>query len=229
MLNNNEHFLNIFELSFTGSFGHHSAKEYALKGQFEPPQTNSSDDMPQPQQQSSSLERRRIMKGLAETRLSVQKLNRLVVSSLIKHGINAVGISPCFFIPGMQAHGGSETDESTFRTTSSLLTVIKDSLQAGIVPVLHGDACLYGKDNAGILSGDILTEIIGKDSWVTNVIFLTDVDGVFTSDPRTDSNAEILRNIEVDKESLDIVSPALNVTGSSHEHDVTGGLKVRQL
>lgn len=203
----------------TGSFGHHTAKEYGLRGQFEPPSLNSVN--------SSHLmgNRHHAMKGLAETRLSVQKLNRMVVSNLVEHGINAVAVSPCFSVPNLQAHGGSNNKETTFQVHLGLNAVVKDSLQAGLVPVLHGDACLYGRQNAGILSGDILTEIIGKDRWVKHVIFLTDVDGVFTRDPRTDVNAELLRNIEVDPDSLDI-SQVLDASGSSHDHDVTGGLKV---
>jgi hypothetical protein len=159
------------------------------------------------------------MEGLAKTRLSVQALNQLLVSSLVAHGVNAVAISPCFAIPNMQAHGGN---------THGLVTVIRDALQAGLVPVLHGDACLYGRQSAGILSGDILVEKLGERNFVSQVVFLTDVDGVFSRDPRDDPSAMLLRHIQVDKNTLDIAigGPELNVTGSSHDHDVTGGLKV---
>jgi isopentenyl phosphate kinase len=200
-----------------GSFGHQSAKEYGLKGQMFAPQPVANHTGSEEQEE---LHRRRIMRGVAQTRLSVQTLNRYMVSTFVEHGINAVSISPCFSVPSMQAHGGDET------TTSFLSTLVRSTLQAGLVPVLHGDACLYGESEAGILSGDTLMEMLGKSDWVSRAVFLTDVDGVFTKDPRNDPSAQLLRTIEVDKVTAAVVSVDLDVSGSSHEHDVTGGLKV---
>ena len=159
------------------------------------------------------------MQGLAQTRLSVQTLNRAVVSAFIKHGINAVGISP-FSIPGLCAHGGDET------AIASLLSVVRSTLKGGLIPVLHGDACLYGERGAGILSGDTLVEILGKAPWVSRVVFLTDVDGVFTKDPRIDPRARLLRTIQVEPNTANIVAADFEASGSSHAHDVTGGLEV---
>ena len=173
-----------------------------------------------------TLKRRRTMQGMAKTRLSVQTLNRILVKRLIQHGVNAVGISPCIAIPQLQAHGGGDSPDATRQAHAGLERIVRDALQAGIVPVLHGDAGLYGRRDAGILSGDIIMERLGQASWVSHAVFLTDVDGVFSSDPRNDPTASLLRNIVVDKRTLDILEPVLDVSGSSHDHDVTGGLKV---
>jgi isopentenyl phosphate kinase len=198
-----------------GSFGHFSAKAYGLKGQAEKPQENSSN-----YSSIDNTERRFRMQGVSETRLSVQKLNRIVVSSLVDHGINSVGISPCFGVPHLQAYATNEKGALT-----SLSTVVRDTLNAGLVPVLHGDACLFG-DDAGILSGDTLMEVLGKTSWVSHVVFITDVDGVYTEDPRENpEGAKLLRYIPVDGSTGDITTD-VSASGSSHDHDVTGGLKV---
>jgi isopentenyl phosphate kinase len=195
-----------------GSFGHQHAKSYGLKGRDKDPQNSSIAAL-------DNEERRLKMKGLAETRLSVTKLNHLVVSSLVNHGINAVGISPCFGIPDMQAHASNHKG-----ALDSLEKVVRDTVLAGLLPVIHGDACLYGND-AGILSGDVIMKILGKTSWVSHVVFITDVDGVFTIDPRVDpDNALLLRQIAVDKNGD--ITTELKASGSSHRHDVTGGLKV---
>jgi len=198
-----------------GSFGHHLAKEFGLKGQTHPPSLDIANRTDSPDE---GLHRRHIMQGVAKTRLSVQLLNRHVVSTFTEHGINAVSVSP--FSMAMQAHGGDET------AVQSLLSLVKSTLQAGLVPVLHGDACLYGNTGAGILSGDTIMEMLGKADWVSRVIFLTDVDGVFTKDPRMDPNARLLKTIGVDPLSFNVVSVDVEVSGSTHEHDVTGGLKV---
>lgn len=203
-----------------GSFGHHTAKYYGLSGHSKPPPSNTSTNV-------NNEERTRLMQGLSETRLSVQKLNQKVVATFVEHGMNAVAISPCFSIPGMQAHGGGDDDESV---QESLRAVVFSTLQAGLVPVLHGDACLYGT-MAGILSGDTLMEILGGAPWISRAVFLTDVDGVYTRDPRTDPTAQILRSIQVDSNGSIQSSSTVQVEASEslHEHDVTGGLKVRTL
>lgn len=191
-----------------GSFGHHTAKEYGLQGHVDPP-TNDKVDR----------DLRRTVRGLAATRQSVQKLNQLVVGALLDHGINAIAMSPCFGIDGMQAHGGDE------RVVDALHRQITSALQVGLVPVLHGDACLYGQ-GAGILSGDTIMAMISRADWVSRAVFLTDVDGVFTSDPRQDPQARLLREIAVDAATLNLIDSDVIVSGSSHQHDVTGGLKV---
>jgi isopentenyl phosphate kinase len=193
-----------------GSFGHHTAKEYGLSGQ---------PKRPTDKQHYDSGNQTKLMEGLAKTRLSVQTLNQKVVSSLIQHGIPAVGISPCFGIPGLQAHGGDRLLD--------LATIVDDCIRAGLVPVIHGDACLYGLKGAGILGGDTIMEALGFSvSHLEKAIFLTDVDGVFTADPRRDPNAHLLQTIEIDAETAKVLT-TLEASGSSHAHDVTGGLEVR--
>ena len=57
-------------------------------------------------------------------------------------------------------------------------------------------------------------------------VFLTDVDGVFTKDPRIDPRARLLRTIQVEPNTANIVAADFEASGSSHAHDVTGGLEV---
>jgi isopentenyl phosphate kinase len=193
-----------------GSFGHHAAKENGLSGQTEAPPTGN----------HIAIKRNRQRKrGLSETRLSVQKLNHVVVSTLLGYGVNAVGISPGFGVPGLEAHLHLQEEASI-----ALERVIQRTLEAGLIPILHGDACLYG-DDAAILSGDTLVEVLGSLPWVSEAIFITDVDGVFEQDPRQNPSAKLLKHISVDSESGEICMELI-ASGSSHEHDVTGGLEV---
>ncbi len=167
---------------------------------------------------------------------SVKKLNSAVVSSLIENGVNAVGISPCLNIPGLMAHGGDE-----YQGVTVLAKSIRETLSVGLVPVIHGDAGLYGiycgderhsSMSAGILGGDTLVEIIAKspllNQHIWKTVFLTDVEGVFTKDPKTFPDAILVRNIFVDPSDGKLLT-AVNASGSLHEHDVTGGLEVREI
>ena len=128
---------------------------------------------------------------------------------------------------------------------------IKQTLHAGLVPVVHGYACLlYNGVRAGILGGNTLVEGIAnlwdksmiheqRKSKISQVIFITDVAGVFILDPKADKNAQLIRLLKVNKDTGELIIGsikgdgnkmgqigALNVSGSSHAQDVTGGLKV---
>jgi len=207
-----------------GSFGHHSAKEYGLRGLDSPPTKGTV---------MESSDQRKMITGLAKTRNSVKKLNGAVVSHLIEEGVNAVGISPCINIPGLMAHGGNETGGVT-----TLVQSINECLAVGLVPVIHGDAGLYGyfdqsglnHISTGILGGDTLVEIIAThealNASIGKAIFLTDVEGVYTKDPNSNDEAILIRKIEIDSESGEIMT-IFSASGSSHEHDVTGGLKTK--
>jgi isopentenyl phosphate kinase len=154
--------------------------------------------------------------GLAATRLSVQTLNRHVVQTLLAYGIPAVGISPCF--------GGLHGE-----TWDYLDRIIRDTIAAGLVPVMHGDACVSPDDQrAFILGGDALMEHFGTLEWISRAIFITDVDGIFTADPRHDESAELVPRIEIDAHGQLLQSTVtIKATGSSHSHDVTGGLEAK--
>lgn len=173
-----------------------------------------------------------------------------MVSHLLDEGVNAVGISPCMNIPNLLAHGGDEKGGVTI-----LVQAILQSLTAGIIPVIHGDAGLYGyfKDqydklddpckkmaSAGILGGDRLVEIIAshKDlcTSIERVVFLTVVKGVYTKDPKVYANEAVLvREILVDpiignltiNDSHDDDIGNISASGSTHDHDVTGGLEMK--
>jgi isopentenyl phosphate kinase len=223
-----------------GSFGHHTAKQFGLQG-YKTTGTSGSDNAHQSGstlKESSREIQRKTMQGLVRTRQSVQRLNALVVQALVDSGINAVAISPCFgSIPSLPLAPSPAEEVSS--TALALRRTVELALRAGLVPVLHGDACLVeetGQNDeeaaAAILSGDTLLEWLGSASWVSRAVFLTDVDGVYTQDPKSNPSARLVRDIAVSRdENGDLVTVVdggrIDASGSEHDHDVTGGLKVR--
>ena len=160
----------------------------------------------------------------------MKALNNHVVKYLINSGINAVGISPCINIPGLHAHGGDE-----YGGVTTLLSSIKESLTVGLIPVVHGDAGLYGcldeldKISAGILGGDTLVEVISSHDLldISSCIFLTDVAGVYSKDPKLYPNdAKLISRIDIDASNGKVITKNISASGSLHAHDVTGGLDV---
>ena len=243
-----------------GSFGHHTAKEYGLKGITSfPSTTNGSDNKESPDNITEDEllratppagdaddRRRHGLLGLGRTRISVQKLNQIIVQKFLDQGIPAVGISPCF---GMIQEAsfdlgddGTSTVPSPQQQQENMRSMIRLTIDAGLVPVLHGDAGLFFRAPHGtgsvaaigpaILSGDTILQILGTAPYITHVVFITDVDGVYTSDPKANpETAVLIPTLFVDPVTSSLVSGGddddhVQATESSHDQDVTGGLKV---
>lgn len=187
-----------------GSFGHFTAKEYGIRSVSA---EHISDEF--------NLENQRhLMEGVGETRRSVQTLNQHVVKSLLSHKVPAVGLSPLAL--GLVCPSTAETRKEYQVVLQRLVAL---TLDAGLVPVLHGDACLYGPYGAGVLGGDTLMELLDADQ----AIFLTDVSGIFTSNPHTDPDARLVELVEIDNDG-NLKTPGVAASESRHKHDVTGGL-----
>ena len=54
---------------------------------------------------------------------------------------------------------------------------------AGKVPVLHGDVVRDSEQGCAILSGDTLVECLTEEFKPKRVVFISDVEGIFTSNP----------------------------------------------
>ena len=81
---------------------------------------------------------------------------------------------------------------------------MQSTINAGLIPVLHGDAGMFrehsnvtGIASPAIISGDTIMQMIGTAKYVTDVIFITDVDGVFTSDPKSNPSAKLIPKLFV--------------------------------
>jgi len=241
-----------------GSFGHHTAKQYGLVGRTTPPPPSSSFSSKEEEEEE---EHRYAIQGLVRARHSVQKLNSHILSSLLSHNIHAINMSPCWSVHTLQSHGGSgsvkEEEEEEENGIGHVVKGIQQALSKGIIPILHGDACPYGdargRNGVGILSGDTLVEAIAthwneeeEKTRISHVVFVTDIDKVYTSDPKVDADAKPLDVIEIDGESGDIVvnldkneensgggddddddGVMIDAGESLHDHDVTGGLKTK--
>ncbi|XP_020274475.1 uncharacterized protein LOC109849095 isoform X3 [Asparagus officinalis] len=136
--------------------------------------------------------------GFVATRISVTSLNLEIVRALAREGIPAVGMSPF-------ACGWSTRERNIASADASQIV---EALQAGFVPVLHGDAVI---DHT-----------------------LTDVLGVYDRPP-TDPKAILLREIAVGEDGdWSIVKPTPDHMKGKVEitvaaHDTTGGMETKIL
>ena len=143
--------------------------------------------------------------GFSETHQAMLQLNKIIVDSLLEAGVPAFSLSA----------------SSMMRTDGKRLNVfdpeiVKHFIESGMVPVLFGDAVLDSKQGVAILSGDQLIAKLASAFNAKNVVFGSDVDGIFTDNPKINPEAELI-------ESFSISNVKANVGNTTHT-DVTGGM-----
>ena len=89
---------------------------------------------------------------------------------------------------------------------------------------MYGDMVIDSGMGASVLSGDAIVPYLAKELKADRVFLGTDVDGIFTEDPKKNGKAGLVRAIN--DRNLDEV---LEGVGGSNATDVTGGMKGKLL
>ena len=95
------------------------------------------------------------------------------------------------------------------------LSIFHRYMDRGMVPVTYGDVAWDGSKGLSICSGDQMMMALAREFRPEKVIFVTDVDGVFTADPTQDPLAKLIP--QVDAATLDALPRTernVDVTGS---------------
>ena len=143
--------------------------------------------------------------GFSATHQAMVKLNEIIVDTLLEAGVPAFAISPSSMLntKGKRLH---ELDTG----------LVKDYIELGLVPVLYGDAVLDSEQSFAILSGDQLIAKLSNDLGADRVIFGSDVDGIFTNNPKLNPDAELIEKVTVGNIEANV--------GDTTHTDVTGGM-----
>lgn len=152
--------------------------------------------------------------GISLTHLAMEKLNKYLIEALQKEGMPAIAFQPSTCV--LSSNG---------RIKSMELRPLRRMLVLGLVPVLYGDVVLDVSKGICILSGDQMVSYLARKLGATRVIFGVDVDGVYTTCPKKNTRAELLRVIT--PSDVELVASM----GQGEAGDVTGGMqaKVREL
>ncbi|MBD3204795.1 hypothetical protein GF319_00455 [Candidatus Bathyarchaeota archaeon] len=145
--------------------------------------------------------------GFSKTHESMVKLNQIIVNEFHEIGVPVFGVSP-----------SSYTITNDKRIKKLDIRILEGLLNLGTIPILYGDAVLDKKLGFTILSGDQLAVEIAKKLNISTIIFGSDLDGIFTTDPKIDSKAVLLERLSIDQ--MEVNS---KITGSQNT-DVTGGM-----
>jgi len=147
--------------------------------------------------------------GFCKVRNSCAKLSVVVMKELIDAGV------PAILLPT-----GVLATQKNNRIATFNLEPIRNALKLGLVPVLRGDMVFDSALGASVCSGDQVISYLCSKFDVSRAVFATDVDGVFTADPKKDKKARMFREIKISE--LDRVKGSL---AGAKTADVTGGMK----
>ncbi|KAM9984313.1 hypothetical protein ACTFIZ_003978 [Dictyostelium cf. discoideum] len=192
-----------------GSFGHHSANQYKVK-------YGLSSDCGAG---GSGGDNKFLCEGILRTRESVTTLLDIVKKELVNNGLNVCSMSPF----------------SSWRTNNGGDNVVQDNIDninfslnhfPKIIPILHGDVCLDNTLGCTIISGDTIIRELCFKLKPNKCIYVSDVNGVYDSNPKENENAQLLSNIKVSKiDGGDNNNDNIKLTLDSNSKDVTGGMK----
>lgn len=143
--------------------------------------------------------------GFSETHQSMTRLNQIIVDTLLEAGVPAFGIS-----------ASSMVVTKDRRLVDLDLSIIKGCLELGLIPVMYGDAVLDTEQGFAILSGDQLIVRLAIDLEAERIIFGSDVDGIYTSNPKLDPDAKLIQRVSLSHMTAEV--------GGATNTDVTGGM-----
>ena len=147
-------------------------------------------------------------KGISLVQDAASMLNRIIVSSLIDAGENAVSVQPS---AGLIAENG--------RIKEWFIEPIKEMLKNNLLPVPYGDVALDIKKGCCIISTEEILHYLSTHLGSKKIVLAGIVDGVFTSDPQKNPDAKLIPEIN-SKNYSDI----RKYLGGSAGIDVTGGM-----
>jgi isopentenyl phosphate kinase len=144
--------------------------------------------------------------GFLEAQIAVNQLRQEILEALFRYKI-----------PAVQLYASSIYRSDKMRIIDGDITNLKSYLNVGMVPVISGDMVPDKTMGLSVLSGDQILLDLAKQFQPKIVIFGSDVDGVFTSDPKLNSNAQIIA--EIPKEKIN------ELITNSFDTDASGQMK----
>ncbi len=151
----------------------------------------------------------------AKTQTKQNYWNSVVTESLQKENLPAIPIQ-----------ASSSAVMSSVRLISMSTKVVEGLLKIGMIVTFYGVPAFDRKQKCSILSGDQIVSYLAKRLNPKRIIYGTDVDGIYTLDPKKDKKAKLIKTITM--KNWKDVKRCLSVSSSI---DVTHGMigKVKEI
>ncbi|HZY94970.1 MAG TPA: isopentenyl phosphate kinase [Candidatus Bathyarchaeia archaeon] len=137
---------------------------------------------------SSSLQkgfvRKSQLNAVSQIELQLDELTRIVGVSLL---LRNRPFAPIKAMSCMKLKSG--------QISKFFLEAFISALKLGLTPLMHGDIAFDENQGFGILSADRIASLLASNLPVSRVLFGSDVDGVYTENPKTSKRAEFVETI----------------------------------
>jgi len=151
-------------------------------------------------------------KGATITHMTAKQLNDIFINEGLKLNMALYPFSPAHF--SLSKNG---------ELISGFYGQLEAALKNGFIPVVHGDVIIDTEKGVSIASTEKVLDFIARGIKPTKVLYGSDIDGVFTANPKEDKNAKHIGVIDSSN-----INDALENTGVSKTRvDVTGGMKTK--
>ncbi len=122
--------------------------------------------------------------GLLEAQIAVNRLRQSILESFLRHKV-----------PVFQAYASSIYESDKMRVIKGDTGNIKKFLASGLVPVISGDMVPDVTMGYSVLSGDQILADLAKTFKPKIIVYGSDVDGIFDSDPKLNPNSRLIPQI----------------------------------
>ena len=150
--------------------------------------------------------------GVTETALEMTNLGHLIHKAFLEIQQPAIPIRSSSIIVTLDG-----------RISHMDLQALQEFLRQGFIPLLSGDVAADTVTGFTIISGDQISMYLARLLGSKKVIFATDVEGLYTADPKEDKKARRIDLITSD--TLDEMLDEIAIGASSDAADVTEGMR----
>lgn len=147
--------------------------------------------------------------GALAIRLANQKLNAEVFSFFLQKKI-----------PLLPLHTGTLLTAKNASSVIMKKDILDFALENNTIPLLYGEMIFDKTLGMSVCSGDLIAFHLAKLYKASRVLFASDIDGIFTSDPYKDPKAQCIQKTTLEK----LLRDHHGSLKKSHNIDVTGGL-----
>lgn len=158
---------------------------------------------------NNGLKSEKDFEGYRKTQESVKGLDNIVVGILKEEGLEEEQVIPHEVIV-----------QENKRIIEFDLSGIERILEKGRIPVMYGDMVKDRELNGSVVSGDKIVGFLAQKLKPERILLGTDVEGIYSSDPKKNPEAEIIREINEDN-----YSEVIKKVEGSMGIDVTKGMK----
>ena len=153
--------------------------------------------------------------SMSETQQIVNELRKAIAITFIEEGV-----------PINLMHASSMIVGDKVRIIDHAFTSLEGFLSLGMVPLIGGDMMYDNRMGFSVCSGDQLAVVLSRALHAKQLLFATDVLGVFDKDPKSEEHAQLLREININE-----IEQLLSETSETAKIDASGKMqgKLRSL